>query len=108
MLGPIFPRLNVVPIDQERPDMSALKTVIRLLRAGESTIVFPEGARTLDGQLQPAQPGIGLIIAKTLVPVVPMRVFRRVTRRCRPVIAAPAPDPGEDRPAAGFLGGPDL
>ncbi len=75
ILGPIFPRLNVVPVDQERPDMSALKNVIRLLRAGETTIVFPEGARTLDGELQPAQPGIGLIIAKTLVPVVPMRVF---------------------------------
>ena len=75
VLGRVFPRLNVVPIDQDRPDMSALKSVIRLLRAGETTIVFPEGARTLDGQFQPAQPGIGLIIAKTLVPVVPMRVF---------------------------------
>ena len=75
VLGPIFPRLNVIPIDQERPDMSALKSVIRLVRAGESTIVFPEGARTLDGKLQPAQPGIGLIIAKTLAPVIPMRVF---------------------------------
>ena len=75
VMGRIFPRLNVVPIDQERPDMGALKSVIRLLRAGESTIVFPEGARTLDGRLQPAQPGLGLIVAKTLVPVVPMRVF---------------------------------
>ncbi len=74
-MGKIFPHLNVVPVDQERPDMSALKNVIRLLRAGETTIVFPEGARTLDGNLQPAQPGIGLIIAKTMVPVVPMRVF---------------------------------
>ena len=55
--------------------MSALKSVIRLVRAGESTIVFPEGARTLDGELQAAQPGIGLIIAKTLAPVVPIRVF---------------------------------
>ncbi len=75
LLGPIFPDLNVIPVDQDRPDMSALKNVIRLVRAGETTIVFPEGARTLDGQLQPAQPGIGLIIAKTLAPVVPMRVF---------------------------------
>ena len=75
VLGPIFPRLNVVPIDQDRPDMSALRNVIRLLKAGETTIVFPEGARTLDGDFQPAQPGIGLIIAKTLAPVVPMRVF---------------------------------
>lgn len=75
VLGACFPRLNVIPIDQERPDSSALKSVIRLVRAGESTIVFPEGARTLDGNFQAAQPGIGLIIAKTLAPVVPLRVF---------------------------------
>jgi 1-acyl-sn-glycerol-3-phosphate acyltransferase len=75
ILGPIFPHLRVIPVDQERADMSALKTVIKLVRAGECTVVFPEGARTLDGQLQPAQPGLGLIIAKTLAPVVPMRIF---------------------------------
>ena len=75
VLGPIFPKLRVIPVNQERADMSALKTVIKLIRAGECTVVFPEGARTLDGELQPAQPGLGLIIAKTLAPVVPMRIF---------------------------------
>ena len=75
VLGPIFPKLNVVPVDQDRADMSALKTVIKLVKAGHCTIVFPEGGRTLDGKLQPAQAGLGLIIAKTLAPVVPMRIF---------------------------------
>ena len=75
ILGPIFPKLNVVPVDQDRADMSALKTIIKLVKAGACTIVFPEGARTLDGKLQPAQPGLGLVIAKTRAPVVPMRIF---------------------------------
>ena len=75
LLGPVFPKLNVIPVDQERADMSALKTVIRLVRAGHCTVIFPEGSRTPDGQLLPAQPGLGLIIAKTLAPVVPMRIF---------------------------------
>ncbi len=75
ILGPIFPKVNVVPVDQERADMSALKTIIKLVRAGECTIIFPEGGRTLDGKMQPAQPGLGLVIAKTLAPVVPMRIF---------------------------------
>lgn len=75
VLGPIFPKVNVVPVDQDRADMSALKTIIKLVKSGECTIVFPEGARTLDGKLQPAQPGLGLVIAKTLAPVVPMRIF---------------------------------
>lgn len=75
ILGPIFPKLGVVPVDQERADMSALKTIVRLVEAGKATGVFPEGARTLDGKLQPVQPGLGLVIAKTGAPVVPVRIF---------------------------------
>src|SRR6185295_9999137 len=56
-------------------DSSALKTVIRLLKSGGSTIIFPEGTRTRDGRLGPAQAGIGFIIAKSMAPVVPMRIF---------------------------------
>ncbi len=75
LVGPHFPKFNVIPVDQDRADMSALKTLIRLVRNGNGTIIFPEGSRTLDGNLQPAQPGLGLVIAKTLAPVVPMRIF---------------------------------
>jgi len=75
ILGPILPKLNVIPVDQDRADMSALKSVIKLVRAGNATVIFPEGSRTLDGKLLPALPGLGLVIAKTLAPVVPMRIF---------------------------------
>lgn len=75
IMGKIFPHMNVIPVDQDRADMSALKTVIKHVRAGEATVIFPEGSRTPDGTLQPAQPGLGLVIAKTLAPVVPMRIF---------------------------------
>lgn len=75
VLGPILPKLNVIPVDQEGNDRSALKALIRALQADQGVLVFPEGSRTLDGNLQPALPGIGLVIAKTLAPVVPMRIF---------------------------------
>jgi 1-acyl-sn-glycerol-3-phosphate acyltransferase len=75
LLGWLLPKLNVIPVNQEGIDRSALKTLIRVLKSGNATLVFPEGARTLDGNLQAAQPGLGLVIAKTLAPVVPMRIF---------------------------------
>jgi 1-acyl-sn-glycerol-3-phosphate acyltransferase len=75
LLGWVLPKLNVIPVNQEGVDRSAIKAVIRLLQAGNGVLVFPEGSRTLDGTLQPPEPGIGLIIAKTLAPVVPMRIF---------------------------------
>ena len=75
VLGSVLRHLNVIGVDREGSDMSALKTVIRTIRNGGCTIVFPEGTRSRDGNLQPARPGAGLIIAKTLAPVVPMRIF---------------------------------
>ena len=75
VLGWILPKLNVIPVDQEGGDRTALKALIRILRANHGALVFPEGSRTLDGNLQPTQPGIGFVIAKTLAPVVPMRIF---------------------------------
>jgi 1-acyl-sn-glycerol-3-phosphate acyltransferase len=75
LLGWLLPRLNVISVNQEGIDRSALKSLIRVLKAGNAALVFPEGSRTLDGNLQPAEPGLGLVIAKTLAPVVPMRIF---------------------------------
>lgn len=75
ILGPLFPKLNVIPVDQDRADMSALKTVIKRVRSGESTVIFPEGSRTLDGNFLPAMPGLGLVMAKTRCTVVPARIF---------------------------------
>jgi 1-acyl-sn-glycerol-3-phosphate acyltransferase len=75
VIGRILPLLNVIPVDQERADMSALKTLIKQIRAGNGTVIFPEGSRSPDGKLQPAQPGAGLVIAKTRCPVIPARIF---------------------------------
>ena len=75
VLGWLLPKLNVIPVNQEGVDRSAIKVIIRVLQAGNAVLIFPEGSRTLDGSLQAAEPGLGLVIAKTLAPVVPMRIF---------------------------------
>lgn len=75
LIGPLLKRLNTVPVDRDRGDVSSIKTIIRLVRAGNRVIIFPEGTRSSDGKLQPARAGLGMIIAKTLAPVVPVRVF---------------------------------
>lgn len=75
VLGPIFPQLNVIPVDPKNADRSALLGTIRVVKNGGAVLIFPEGSRSPDGQLQKAQPGIGMIAAKTGAPVVPMRIF---------------------------------
>ena len=75
LLGPLISRVNALPVDLSRGDLTAVRTIINLLKEGHRTVIFPEGTRSLDGNIQQARPGIGMIIAKTLVPVVPMRIF---------------------------------
>lgn len=73
--GPLFPAMNVIPVERDGNDMSALREVIKKIKEGNGVLLFPEGTRSQDGQLQPARAGIGLVIAKTQAPVLPMRIF---------------------------------
>jgi len=75
VLGRLLPPLHVIPYDQSGSDIGALKTMIRVVKKGEAAVIFPEGTRTSDGELQPAQAGVGMVVAKTLAPVVPLRIF---------------------------------
>jgi 1-acyl-sn-glycerol-3-phosphate acyltransferase len=70
----LYPQWNAIPVDQDRPDMASLKTIIRKLKEGNRVLVFPEGARTLDGKLGEAAPGIGLIAAKSGAVIQPVRI----------------------------------
>ena len=74
VLGPILPELNVIPVDQKNADRSALMGAIRVVKNGGAVLIFPEGTRSPDGELQSAQPGLGMILAKTGAPVVPMLI----------------------------------
>jgi 1-acyl-sn-glycerol-3-phosphate acyltransferase len=71
----LLPRLHVVPIDQDSPGFAGLKTIIKVLKEGNRVLIFPEGTRSMDGTLQPGEPGTGLVVAKAKVPVTPMRIF---------------------------------
>jgi 1-acyl-sn-glycerol-3-phosphate acyltransferase len=75
VIGPLIAQLNTVPVDRDRGDVGAVRALIKLLKSGNRVLVFPEGTRSKDGNLQPARAGVGLLIAKSLAPVVPVRVF---------------------------------
>lgn len=63
--------LNAFPIRQGAGDIGAMRESIRLLQAGWLLNVFPEGSRTPDGELKPAQKGSPLLVRRAGVPVVP-------------------------------------
>jgi 1-acyl-sn-glycerol-3-phosphate acyltransferase len=66
---------NVLPMNRDRGDIGAMRAVLRMLAEGKGVVMFPEGTRSPDGQLQRARAGIGMVVARARVPVVPMRIF---------------------------------
>lgn len=82
--------VGTLPIDRTKGDIRALKGAIKLVQQGHLLCLFPEGTRTRDGRLQPLKAGIGFLIEKAGVPVVPVYLsgtfyaFPRGARWIRP------------------------
>ena len=74
-IGALLRSWSAVPVDRDGGGAAGLKAILDRLLAGGGIILFPEGTRTRDGNLQPARSGIGLVVIKSSAPVVPVRVF---------------------------------
>lgn len=71
VVGWFLRRLGGVPIRRGGIDRRALDEVQSRLARGRVVVVYPEGTRSPDERLGPAKPGIGLLAARSGVPVVP-------------------------------------
>ena len=74
-IGALLRSWSAVPVDRDGGGAAGLRAIMDRLLAGGGIILFPEGTRTRDGNLQPARSGIGLVVVKSTAPVVPVRVF---------------------------------
>ena len=66
---------NAFPLPQrEAGTRQTLRYIGALLEEGQSLLIFPEGKRTMAGEINPFRGGIGMIGARLGVPVVPVRI----------------------------------
>jgi len=67
-------RSGQVCINQQNPSASigAIKSALKSLRGGVPLVIFPEGGRTRDGQIQPFLPGAFFLAIKSQADIVPI------------------------------------
>ncbi len=67
----LITNLNAFPVRRGEGDVGAVKEMIRRLEEGHMLAIFPEGTRSLDGEMKPLEPGAALVIRRANVAVVP-------------------------------------
>ena len=66
---------NVVPVPERGSALGAMKGALKTIRSGGIVGIFPEGRITRDGNLQRGQAGVGILMLKAKVPVVPVAII---------------------------------
>lgn len=84
-------------VDRDGADISAIRTVMKYIRAGEKVGIFPEGTRVPKAGMVEAKSGAVRMAAKLKVPVVPVYVSRKkgMLRKAKVVIGTPIHIPAD-------------
>jgi len=75
-MGWAMSRIGYIPIERSSPK-KAYRSMLRaaeVVRKGTSVIIFPEGTRSPDGNLQPFKKGVFLIALKSQAPILPITI----------------------------------
>jgi cytidylate kinase len=75
LTGWAFRIAGIHPVDREAADLEAFRTAMRILEAGQTLAVFPEGTRSKDGALQQVREGVGMLALRSGAPVLPVAVI---------------------------------
>ena len=78
--------VGCVPVSRDTGDIAALKKSISILKNEKVLSIFPEGTRTIDGNLQDAKSGVGFIIEKSKCVVIPAYIdgsFKSFSKNCK-------------------------
>jgi len=59
---------------REGRSVGTLKNALNIIKKGEVIGIFPEGTRSVDGKLREAEQGVGFLIVKAQVPVLPIYI----------------------------------
>ncbi len=74
-VGWLITQLGALPVDQENPgDLKAMRACIDVLKRDQMLLIYPEGARSLSGQVEAFQPGTMLLIKRARPTVVPVGI----------------------------------
>jgi 1-acyl-sn-glycerol-3-phosphate acyltransferase len=65
---------NMLPFQRQGKFLDCLKTCKSIVSEGKYVLFFPEGTRSIDGEMQPLKLGLGILAMYLQVPIIPVYV----------------------------------
>lgn len=74
VLGRLIRVLNSHPVSRDASDAATFRLIIQLLQQGRKVILFPEGNRSPDGEIQGLERGLSFLVQKAKCRIIPTYV----------------------------------
>lgn len=75
ILGYLLNKLNVIPINRDKPDVSTIKNILRAIKDGYAVGIFPEGTRVKEPGFGEAKAGLSMFAIKGKALVLPVSII---------------------------------
>lgn len=93
LVGSFLKCMGAIKIDRQSTDVTAIKNCMKVLKENKKLVIFPEGTRNnnQDMQLGEVKHGVSMFAIKAKVPIVPMFIAKKPKfwRRNKVVIGKP-------------------
>lgn len=70
----VFRKIGVFPVKRGKPDLSAIKRALRILKSGNILGLFPEGTRHEPGNMGEIKQGAVMLALKSKSPILPIGI----------------------------------
>lgn len=74
VFGGLIRSLNSHPVRGDASDVSVFKTILHLLKEGKQILLFPEGSRSENGDLDTIKQGIGMLLMRSQTLIIPVYI----------------------------------
>jgi 1-acyl-sn-glycerol-3-phosphate acyltransferase len=75
----LLTRLHCILVDRHNADMEAMRSCMKAIKLKKILLIFPEGTRHHEGQMEQIESGTALIAMRSKAPVIPIYFDRKLS-----------------------------
>ena len=98
----LLTRAHVILVDRHATDMSAMRNCMKAIKMKKILLIFPEGTRHHEGQMEQIENGTSLIAMRSKAPIIPIYFDRKLAFFKRTHMYVGEPIPYDDLLAEGI------